>query len=186
MYVLTFLLLLWFSTSEGEELIGRAAPELEGLMWVQGGPLRLSDLRGSVVLVRFWLDGCPFCEATAPALNELREKYAGDGLVVIGIHHPKPPGIARKERVLSATGRLRFRFPVATDPDWKTLRSFWLDTGPRQTTSASFLIDQRGVIRYVHPGVEFHRSSDPAHRDCNRSFLEIDRVIGQLLKIARP
>ena len=45
-----------------------------------------------------------------------------------------------------------FQFPVAIDRDWRTLRRWWLDGQHRDFTSVSFLIDQRGVIRYVHPG----------------------------------
>ncbi|HEX9149118.1 MAG TPA: redoxin domain-containing protein, partial [Thermoanaerobaculia bacterium] len=49
-------------------IIGVPAPDWGELTWVQGGPLSLSDLRGKVVLVRFFTDPeCPFCSATAPA-----------------------------------------------------------------------------------------------------------------------
>ena len=38
--------------------------------WVQGAPAALSDLRGKVVLVRFFTEeSCPYCSETAPALN---------------------------------------------------------------------------------------------------------------------
>ena len=45
-----------------------------------------------------------------------------------------------------------FHFPVAIDRDWRTLHRWWLDGHDRGFTSVSFLIDGRGVIRYVHPG----------------------------------
>lgn len=48
--------------------------------------------------------------------------------------------------------RYRFRFPVAIDPEWQTLKRWWLDGHDRAWTSVSFLVDQRGVIRYIHPG----------------------------------
>jgi hypothetical protein len=47
-----------------------------------------------------------------------------------------------------------FEFPIAIDPDWTTLRSWWLNQD-RRFTSVSFLIDRRGVIRYVHPGGQY-------------------------------
>jgi peroxiredoxin len=43
-------------------------------------------------------------------------------------------------------------FPLAIDPDWETLRRYWLDGRTDAWTSVSFLIDQEGIIRYVHPG----------------------------------
>ena len=51
-------------------VLGKPAPDWPELRWAQGGPLALSDLRGKVVLVRFFTDpDCPYCSATAPALK---------------------------------------------------------------------------------------------------------------------
>jgi peroxiredoxin len=44
-----------------------------------------------------------------------------------------------------------FNFPLAVDPGWRTLKS-WLGTANTGFTSVTFVLDQRGVIRYVHPG----------------------------------
>lgn len=103
---------LWQPT-EGAELIGKPAPGLSGLTWLNSGPLRIEDLRGKVVLIRFWLVGCPYCENTAPALAGLHGKYGGDGLVVIGIHHPKSERTKDDALVLKAAKGLGFGFPVA-------------------------------------------------------------------------
>src|SRR5687767_10682308 len=75
--------------SEGDELIGKPAPAWRELAWLAGGPLKLEALRGKAVLIRFWTVGCALCTRTAPALNEVWEKYRDRGLVVVGIHHPK-------------------------------------------------------------------------------------------------
>ncbi len=40
--------------AEGAELIGTRAPGWETAEWLNGEPLRLEDLRGKVVLVRWW------------------------------------------------------------------------------------------------------------------------------------
>ncbi len=76
--------------AEGEELLGRRAPEWNAVDWLQSEPLRLADLRGRVVLIRWWTDTCPMCARSAPALNEFHDLYAKRGLVVIGMYHPKP------------------------------------------------------------------------------------------------
>jgi hypothetical protein len=41
---------------------------------------------------------------------------------------------------------------VAIDPDWRTLRRWWLDGAERGFTSASFLLDREGAVRWIHPG----------------------------------
>jgi len=142
---------------EGSELIGRPAPAWSAKHWMNSAPLQLAALRGRVVLVRFWTaPDCPFCGATAPALNDFHARYANRGLTVIGFYHHKARGPldpAAVERFARAFG---FRFPVAIDSDWQTLRAWWLD-GRRRFTSASFLIDRRGSIRHVHPGGQYVR-----------------------------
>jgi hypothetical protein len=45
-----------------------------------------------------------------------------------------------------------FKFPVAVDRDWRTVKRWWLDGQRRDFTSVSFLLDGRGVIRFIHPG----------------------------------
>src|SRR5262245_41689634 len=52
-------------SAEGADLIGTTAPTWRGLQWLQGGPLSLEQLRGKVVLIRFWTAGCPLCTHTA-------------------------------------------------------------------------------------------------------------------------
>ena len=66
-------------------------PQKSPAQWIQGGPRTLSELRGKVVLVRFFTDAdCPHCLATAPSLNEFHRAFAARGLVVIGMYTPKP------------------------------------------------------------------------------------------------
>jgi peroxiredoxin len=118
--------------------------------------LTLADLRGKVVLVRWWTaPDCPYCRATAPALNEFYDHYHGQGLEVIGFYHHKSEEPLDVQTVKSQADHFGFKFPVAIDSDWKTLHRWWLDQGKRDFTSVSFLIDRKGVIRHIHPGGEY-------------------------------
>jgi peroxiredoxin len=163
---------------EGAELIGKAAPEFEGLQWLNSEPLRLKDLRGKVVLIRFWLMGCPYCANTAPALNDLYKSYRNEGLVVIGVHHPKSEFAQDATLVRRAARRLGFQFLIAHDNDWKTINAYW--TGVRRSfTSSSVLIDQNGTIRWVHHGGEYYRQGrNPSEIE---AFHSLERTIKQLL-----
>lgn len=150
-------------------VLGKPAPDWPELRWAQGGPLALSDLRGKVVLVRFFTDpDCPYCSATAPALNELQQDFGGRGLVVVGFYTPKPePRATTTGHVRKVARKYGFSFPVAVDDEWKALRRFWLDRADTGWTSASLVIDRKGVVRHVHPGGVFAKDSpDPeARRD---------------------
>jgi peroxiredoxin len=167
--------------SRGEDRVGLTAPRIGLEHWLHSSPLEMDALRGKVVLVRWWTEGCPFCAATAPALGALRQKYRQRGLQVIGIFHPKPPGDWNVERMRAASERLGFAFPVALDAEWTALRRWWPDPEVRGWTSVSFVIDKKGVIRYVHPGGEFHESGEESHERCNRDYKDVDRMIARLL-----
>jgi peroxiredoxin len=103
--------------------------------------------------VRWWTSGCPYCEATAPALREFDRAYRGRGLQVIGFYHHKgdePLDLSVVDRTASTYG---FTFPVAVDPEWRTLERWWqVRARARPFTSVSFVLDRRGTIRHVHPG----------------------------------
>ncbi len=166
----------------GAELIGTKALGWEGAEWLNTEPLRLEDLRGQVVLVRWWTDSCPYCSRSAPALNEFHARYAGRGLIVIGMYHPKPidrPITASEIR--EAAQERGFGFPIAIDRNWSVLRHWWLDGGRRSATSVTFLIDQRGVIRHIHPGPAFHREVVQGDVRPRRDFGQMESIIEELL-----
>jgi peroxiredoxin len=141
------------SGNRGDELIGTAPPAWTLGDWIGTPPLSLAGLRGKVVLLRWFTDtACPYCSLTAPALNLLHQDFAARGLVVIGVYHHKRPEPIDVAAVRGWAREYGFQFPVAIDRDWRTLHRWWLDGHHRDFTSVSFLVDQRGVIRYVHPG----------------------------------
>ena len=150
--------------------------------WVDAKPLTLESLRGKVVLVRWFNTGCRYCGNTLPALETLRTKYAAQGLVVVGVFHPKPIGKVSDAFVKKTAHELGFRGPIAVDEKWSTLDRWWLDGhADRNWTSVSFLIDREGIVRWAHGGGEYHPSTDPRHARCDASYAELERTIRRLL-----
>jgi peroxiredoxin len=166
----------------GAELIGTKAPGWEGVEWLSDESLRLEDLRGKVVLVRWWTDSCPYCRRSAPALNEFHARYTRRGLIVIGMYHPKPVDRSITASEIRAAAHERgFDFPIAIDRGWSVLRHWWLDGGNRKATSVSFLIDRQGAIRYIHPGPAFHREVVRGDDQPSKDFAALDLMIDQVL-----
>lgn len=160
---------------EGRALVGTPAPEWRGLEWLQGGPLTLDELRGQVVLLRFWLVDCPFCRRTAPALVGLHERYGDRGLVVVGIHHPKSDAARDPDVVRHAAQRYGFSFPVALDNHWATIRAYGVGSHFRRFTSVSFLIGPGGDIRWVHDGGAYRPGDDDEGRAYEALVAAIER-----------
>jgi thiol-disulfide isomerase/thioredoxin len=165
----------------GAELLDTPARAWTFTRWI-GPPLSLSGLRGKVVLLRWWNEGCHFCAATLPELEALRRQHADEGLVVIGVFHPKPPHEVSDRHILAVAKKLGFTGPIAVDREWTTLGRYWLDGHPeRNWTSVSFLIDRDGVIRWVHGGGEYHRSDDPRHARCVVQYHELEQALATVL-----
>lgn len=130
------------------------APEIVVSEWIDQKPVKLSDLRGRVVLLDFWASWCGPCMVTMPKLKKLQEKYKDEGLTVVGLTHLY--GRAQGEdvtpaeevdflRALKKAMHLPYPFAIAKDDDND------LTYGVRNIPTA-FLIDRRGVVRYITVG----------------------------------
>ena len=64
--------------------VGEMAPEIE-LPQVDGSVLKLSDLRGQIVLIDFWASWCGPCRAEFPFVKSLYAKYKSKGFEIYGV-----------------------------------------------------------------------------------------------------
>ena len=164
---------------EGDPVVGKPAEPWQVSEWADGKATTLKDLRGRVVVVRFWTNTCPFCAKSLPALETLKTELQGRPVTFVGLYHSKPFGSERpwKDAVAMAT-RWGVTFPIGYDRAWKTVKSWWLERGPgRRATSASFVIDAEGKVAFVHPGPVFHPSDDPREARQDRDYKAIRAAI---------
>jgi thiol-disulfide isomerase/thioredoxin len=158
------------------DLVGRTPSAWKTEAWVNSPPLTLGGLRGKVVLVRWFMGtSCPFCSATAPSLKKLHHDYADKGLVVIGMYHHKDDAPLTDAQYVEYVRSYGFTFPVARDPDWNTLRAWWLEGHDREFTSVSFLLDKSGRVRGIHPGGRY-APGDAAYEAMRRG---IEKLLGE-------
>lgn len=85
------------------------------LPWVNVAMLRMDQLRGSPVLVEFWDFCLPNSIRTLPYVKAWHERYASDGLRVIGVHSARFELSHDPDRVREAVARLGIEYPVVID-----------------------------------------------------------------------
>ena len=122
--------------------------EFDGIAsWINSEPLTLDGLKGNVVLVDFWTYSCINCIRTLPYVKSWHDKYADQGLVIIGMHSPEFSFEKERAGVIEAAKKFGLEYPIAQDNDFVTWRSFNNMYWP-----SKYLIDRNGVIRYTHIG----------------------------------
>lgn len=68
-----------------DQLVGKAAPELNFTWSTRDGLKKLSDLKGKVVVLDFWATWCGPCVASFPEVRELAAHYKDMDVVVVGV-----------------------------------------------------------------------------------------------------
>mgnify|MGYP000660454418 CR=1 FL=1 len=93
--------LILFSTSELSAKTV-AAPDFT-LKSREGKNVKLSDLRGQVVLLNFWASWCGPCRQEMPILDDIHEKYKSLGFTVLGVNLD-----AKSEKAMSGLAKQFF------------------------------------------------------------------------------
>src|ERR1700685_3559833 len=108
------------------------APEiaLPGVQWFNvAAPLPIASLRGRVVILDFWTEGCINCIQIIPTLRRVEEKYP-DKVVVIGVHSPKFANEKNAHSVKDAIRRYELKHPIIHDPDMTIWRAYGVQAWP--------------------------------------------------------
>ena len=139
--------------------VGKVAPELSGED-IDGGPMKLGDHRGRIVVVVFWATWCGPCMREIPHEKELVERMRGERFVLLGVN-----GDVDRSKVKDAIKKegITWRSWWGGGPDGPIATAWAVSSYP-----ASFVIDGKGVIR---------------HRDLRAA--ELDRAVDVLVREAK-
>ena len=133
--------------------------------WLNSEPLTPEGLRGKVVVVDFWTYTCINWLRTLGYVRAWAEKYADQGLVVVGVHTPEFPFERDLDNIRWAVQEDRITYPVAIDSKYRVWRAFANHYWP-----AVYVADAEGRIRHHHFG--------------EGGYEECERVVQQLLQEA--
>ncbi len=116
---------------------GSVAPEFT-VKDLAGKELKLSDLKGKVVLVNFWATWCPPCKEEIPSMMKLNQSMAGKQFQMLAISIDEG-GREAVEKYFKKSG---YSLPAYLDNDGAASRSYGT-TGVPET----FIVDTKGIIR---------------------------------------
>jgi peroxiredoxin len=132
------------------------APEFRGVtQWVNSKPLTMEQLRGKVVLVHFWTNGCSNCVNNYPHYKAWQKRYAGKDVVIVGIHTPETAGEQDVDRIKAQAARHGLKFAIAVDNDsanWRAWNNRYWPT--------VYVVDRKGRVRYGWEGELNYKGAD--------------------------
>jgi thiol-disulfide isomerase/thioredoxin len=109
-----------------------------------GENIKLSELRGQVVMVNFWASWCGPCRQEMPLLEQLYQRYQPLGFTLLGVNVEEDSAAA--DKVLR---EIPVSFPILYDNRNKVSNSFQVKAMP-----STIMIDRDGRMRYLHSGYQ--------------------------------
>jgi thiol-disulfide isomerase/thioredoxin len=160
---------LMIAITERRSFAAMNAPEIArpGLQWFNvPAPLPIASLRGRVVILDFWTEGCINCIQIIPTLRRIEEKFP-DKVVVIGVHSPKFANEKNAASVKDAIRRYDIHHPIIHDPQMTIWQAYNVQAWPTLV-----VIDADGTIA----------GSIPGEPDPDRLLAAIDNLVGASAK----
>lgn len=112
---------------------------------LDGSTKRLSEFRGSVLVVTFWTAECSTCVVELPAFAELSKRYSENGLKVLAVNLDAAETGTKAAQDLWSRGQ--FPFPAFVDPERGLARAFGFETLP-----SNYVLDRKGRIAFSSTG----------------------------------
>jgi thiol-disulfide isomerase/thioredoxin len=112
------------------------------LSTIEGRKVKLSDLKGKVVMIDFWATWCGPCFKSMPTLVKLYEKYKDQGLEILYVSVDEE---ADRYKISSVAKEHKLNFPVLLDDGAKTLYNV-------KVFPTTIFIDREGNVRHRDAG----------------------------------
>lgn len=138
----------------GDEAASRAslqvddtAPQIQVDRWLKGDAVT-SFSKDHVYVVEFWATWCGPCIKSMPHLNELAERYAKDGLIVVALTKSDDANTLEAVEAFANGPGKKYAFRYAFCESDTTYRDY-MEASGQNGIPCSFVIDRNGKLAYV-------------------------------------
>lgn len=136
-----FLMVMMFAMNAQAEALEGPAPDFT-LKSRSGENVKLSELRGDVVMINFWASWCAPCRQEMPLLEDMHKKYSDLGFVLLGVNVEED-----SSKAAELLREVPVSFPVLYDNTNKVTKLYKVVAMP-----STVMVDRDGNMRYLHRG----------------------------------
>jgi thiol-disulfide isomerase/thioredoxin len=142
-FIVNIILFIFIPLSIFSQEIGKDAPDFTGYS-ASGDTIKLSDYKGKVLVLDFWASWCKPCKEEFPFLIELYNKYPNKDFSVLTVNLDD-----ESSKIIKFLSHVSDEVPfkIVFDKESKLPTLYNVDAMP-----SSFIIDKKGVIRYLNIG----------------------------------
>ena len=115
----------------------KPAPDISVISVASGTTLKLSELKGKVVLLNFWATWCPPCREEIPSMMKLNSSMTGKPFQMVAVSIDEG-GKSTIESFFKETG---FSLPTYLDASGASPKVYGVTGVPE-----SFIIDKQGIV----------------------------------------
>lgn len=120
----------------GETLIGKTAPDFR-LKDIHGKEVGIADMKGKVILLRFWSTRCVSCKEEMPKLEISYKNLNSKGFEILAVNVEDT-----LEKALGFAHELNLTYPILIDENQSTANIYKVYGVP-----TTFFVDKQGVVR---------------------------------------
>ncbi len=117
---------------------------------LEGKPVSMAEFDGKVLIVDFWGTWCPPCRAEIPHFIALQEKYADQGLAIVGINYEVVPPNQVRETISEFVAANGVNYPCLIG-DGRTKSQV---PGGVPSLPTTLFLDRNGLVRHKLVGLQ--------------------------------